>query len=53
MVVIFSGMILAFILMFFILAWGALAVVLLVPLVILTIVSIQTFLKIRDRNLDN
>jgi hypothetical protein len=53
MVVIFSGMILGFILMFFILAWGALAVVLLVPLVILTIVSIQTFLKIRDRNLDN
>lgn len=53
MTIIFAGVILGLILAFFLLAWSASMVVLLIPVILLIIVAIQTFFKIRDRNVDN
>lgn len=50
MTVIFAGVILGFILLFFILAFATGAIIFIVPVAMLTVVGIQTFLKIRDRN---
>lgn len=51
MTFIFAGVLLGFLILFFVLAFatGAL-VIFVVPLVLVVIIGIQTFLKIRDRN---
>jgi len=53
MPIIFAGVLLGFILLFFFLAWASSIIVLVVPIIMLVVIGIQTFLKIRDRNVDN
>jgi membrane protein implicated in regulation of membrane protease activity len=52
MPIVFAGILLGFIVAFFVLAFATGAIILLAPLVVIVIVAIQTYLKIRDRNSD-
>lgn len=52
MPVIFAGVILGFIVMFFVLAWAVGAIFFIVPVVVLVVLGIQVFLRIRDQVLD-
>lgn len=53
MVAIFAGILLGCIVLFFILAFATGAIIFIVPVVMLAVVLIQIFLKIRDEVLDN
>jgi hypothetical protein len=53
MTIVFAGIILGIILMFFVLAFATGAIIIVVPGIVLVVALIQLFLKIRDQVLDN